>query len=66
MNTTDKETSSPRRKGGPGQLSSVRKGRWSRRNKGWNGRAADRTALDTGVRLSVTGDFTVSEGHGYH
>jgi hypothetical protein len=49
MNTADEETGSPRRKGGPDQLSSVRKGRWSRRNEGWNGRATDRTALDTGV-----------------
>jgi hypothetical protein len=49
MNTTDKETGSPRRKGGLGQLSSVKKGKWSRRNEGWNGRAADGTALDTGV-----------------
>jgi hypothetical protein len=49
MNTADEETGSPRRKGGPGQLSSVRKGRWSRGNKGWNERAADGTALNTGV-----------------
>jgi hypothetical protein len=49
MNTADEETGSPRRKGGPDQLSSVRKGRWSRRNEGWNGRATDKTALDTGV-----------------
>jgi hypothetical protein len=48
MNTADEKTGSPCRKGGPGQLSSVRKGRWSRRNEGWNGRAADETALDTG------------------
>jgi hypothetical protein len=49
MNTTDKETGNPCRKGEPGQLSSVRKGRWSRGNEGWNGRAADGTALDTSV-----------------
>jgi hypothetical protein len=66
VNTADEETGSPRRKGGPSQLSSVRKGRWSRGNEGWNRRVADGTALDTGVRLSVTGDFTVFEGHGYH
>jgi hypothetical protein len=49
MNTADEEMGSPRRKGEPDQLSSVRKGKWSRGNKGWNGRAADGTALDTGV-----------------
>jgi hypothetical protein len=49
MNTADEETGSPRRKGEPGQLSSVRKGRWSRRNEGWNGQAANRTALDNDV-----------------
>jgi hypothetical protein len=49
MNTADEEMGSPRRKGGPGQLSSVRKGRWSRGNERWNGRVADGTALDTGV-----------------
>jgi hypothetical protein len=66
MNTADKETGSPCRKGGLSQLSNVRKGRWSRRNEGWNGRVADGTALDTSVHLSVMGDFIVSKGHGYH
>jgi hypothetical protein len=57
VNTADEETGSPRRKGGPGQLSSVRKGRWSRGNEGRNGRAADGTALDAGVlELSDGGD----------
>ncbi len=57
MKTADEETGSPRRKGGPGQLSSVRKGRWSRGNEGRNGRAADGTALDAGVlELSDGGD----------
>jgi hypothetical protein len=55
MNTADEETGSPRRKGGPGQLSNVKKGRWSRGNEGWNERVVDGTALDAGVRLSVTG-----------
>jgi hypothetical protein len=49
MNTADEETGSLRRKGEPGQLSSFRKGRWSRGNEGWNGWAVDRTALDTSV-----------------
>jgi hypothetical protein len=49
MNTANEETGSLHRKGEPGQLSSVRKGRWSRGNEGWNERATNRTALDIGV-----------------
>ncbi len=55
MNMVDEKTGSPRKKGGSGQLSSVKKGRWSRGNEGWDGRAADGTAFDTDVRLFATG-----------
>jgi hypothetical protein len=58
VNTADEETGSPRRKGGPGQLSSVKKDRWSRT---WQ---VSVTRLGKRVWVAGRGTRTVMHEHG--